>query len=60
MKSFPKNIDKLSHFLFELKSYPDVIVITETKLKQDKNYLDVSHFISNTEYFISICHCMIT
>ena len=31
IKSLPKNIDKLSHFISELKSYPDVIVITETK-----------------------------
>ena len=47
----PKNIDKLSHFISELKSYPDLIVIMETKLKQDKNYvninLDGSNFMHN-------------
>ena len=51
IRSLPKNIDKLSHFISELKSYPDLIVIMETKLKQDKNYvninLDGSNFMHN-------------
>ena len=40
----PTNIDKLHVFYFisELKSYPDVVVITETKLKQDKNYVSIN------------------
>ena len=37
-----KNVDKLSHFISELKSYRDVIVITETKLKHDKNYVNIN------------------
>ena len=33
-RSLQKNIDKLTHYILQLKKLPDIIAITETKLKK--------------------------
>ena len=33
-RSFQKNIDKLTHYILQLQKLPDIIAITETKLKK--------------------------
>ena len=35
-RSLQKNIDKLTHHILQLKKLPDIIAITETKLKKDE------------------------
>ena len=35
IRSLEKNIDKMSQYLSELKTQPDVIALTETKLKDN-------------------------
>ena len=35
-RNLQKNIDKLSHYILQLKKLPDIIAITETKLKKDE------------------------
>ena len=35
VRSLQKNIDKLSHYLTDLNRKPDVVAVSETKLKED-------------------------
>ena len=35
-RSLQKNIDKLTHYILQLKKLPDIIAILETKLEKDE------------------------
>ena len=47
MRSLPKNIDKSFHYISELNTYPDVTVITETKLYYLNIYNDDHNLMYN-------------
>ena len=54
VRSLQKNIDKLSHYLTDLNRKPDVVAVSETKLKENMIYsnieLDGYQFIHRNSY----------
>ena len=53
-RSFQKNIDKLSHYLTDLKRKPDVVAVSETKLKENMIHSNIElngyQFIQRNSY----------
>ena len=41
VRSIQKNVDELANFLTQLKALPDVLAITETKLKPDQVHTNI-------------------
>ena len=42
VRSIQKNVDELANFLTQLKSLPDFLAITETKLKSDQVHTNIN------------------
>ena len=42
VKRIQKNIDELVNFLKQLKALPDVLAMTENKLKPDQIHIDIN------------------